>query len=133
MNGRTTFELELGYRESLLLILDEEGKFEADYKKEKRYIEAEFTLDSDDKELFVKTYKATVNVGEKDNLWIKVKADEMAECFVNGSFAGVSFWNEHEFEISDFVKEGNNEIILKVTGNASNRFTENTIEYGLKI
>lgn len=133
MNGRTTFELKLGYRESLLLILDEEGKFEADYKKEKCYIEAEFTLDSDDKELFVKTYKATVNVGEKDNLWIKVKADEMAECFVNGSFAGVSFWNEHEFEISDFVKEEDNEIILKVTGNASNRFTENTIEYGLKI
>lgn len=132
VNGKTTFELMLGYRESLLLILDEEGSYEADYKKDKRCIEAGFTLDSDNKELFVKTYKATVNVVEKDNLWIKVKADEMAECFVNGSFAGVSFWNEHEFEISDFVKEGNNEIILKVTGNASNRFTENTIEYGLK-
>ena len=130
---KTAFSLELACRESLLLILDEEGSFEVPVGKAKNYIPVKFTLEADDKENFIKTYKGIVHVCKKgkDNLWIKVKAEEMTECFAGGNFVGVSFWNDHEFEISEFVKEGKNEIILKVTGNAANRFTNNRIEYGL--
>ena len=119
-------------RESLLLILDENGDFPAPEKKEKHYIPIDFTLVNEDSEHFVKTYvgMATIDtLGEER--YLKVNAEEMVECFVNGSFAGVSLWNTHEFNLANHLKLGENTVTLKVTGNAANRFTDHRIEYGL--
>lgn len=132
-DGKTHFNLGLGQRESLLLILDKEGSFDAPLPSKKDYVDVKFELISEDENLFIKTYKGTLdNVSTvENNLFIKVQAEEMVECFVNDSFVGFSLWNDHEFKISDFLKEGSNEIILKVTGNAANRFTDHRIDYGL--
>lgn len=60
-----------------------------------------------------------------------VHGEEMAECWCNGVFAGVSFWNDHRFWIGPWLKKGKNEIVLALTGNAANLFTDADISYGL--
>lgn len=60
-----------------------------------------------------------------------VRGEEMAECFCNGSLAGVSFWNEHQFLIGPWLKKGKNELQLVLTGNAANLFTDADIFHGL--
>lgn len=60
-----------------------------------------------------------------------VRAQEMVECWCNGSFAGVSLWGEHRFEIGGLLKPGRNEIRLVVTGNAANIYEKAGIPFGL--
>lgn len=131
--GRTRFPLLLGARESLLLVLDDTREIDAPPPPEKHYAEVDFTLLTEDEERFVKTYVGTLTVKEGDYRprWIRVEAEEMVECFVNGRFAGFSLWNPHEPELTDLLEAGDNEIILRVTGNAANRFTPHRIAYGL--
>ena len=131
-NGRTAFDLNLGYRESLLLILDETGCFDAPCAGEKKDIQVAFTLTEEDPVNFVKTYQGHLTLDKEDeNLWIRVNAEEMVECFACGRYVGFSLWNPHAFNLSGYVKTGENEIVLKVTGNAANRFTGHRIKYGL--
>ena len=54
------------------------------------------------------------------NEYFTVSGEEMAECWCNGSFAGVSFWNSHRFAVGRLLKPGRNEILLRFTGNAAN-------------
>ena len=132
-SGKTCFELKLGFRESLLLILDDTGAFPAEPAPVRRFADVEFTLVSDDKEKFVKCYRGIwkADVTETEEVWLRVRGEEMVECFVNGNFAGFSLWNPHAFAISRYCVPGENEILLKVTGNAANRFTDHRIPYGL--
>jgi len=132
-DGRTCFDIHLEPRESLLFILDEKGEFPAEPKKTRKYVSADFSLTAHDPSNFVKTYTGMFNMTEPETeeLWIRIRAEEMVECYVNGCFAGVSLWNTHTFRISDYLKQGENKIELQVTGNAANRFTEYKIEYGL--
>ncbi len=57
--------------------------------------------------------------------------EEMVECYCNGRFVDVSLWGEHRFEIGGCLREGENEIILVVTGNAANLYEKADIPFGL--
>lgn len=127
VDNKVHFKLALNRRESVLIMLGQE-----DYptEREKKYAEISFKLISEDK--LVKTYSGEYS-GIQDDLYICVSAEEMVECFVNGSFCGFSLWNRHEFCISPHLTDGINTVELKVTGSAANKFTDSTIEYGLMI
>lgn len=60
-----------------------------------------------------------------------VRGEEMAECVCNGIFAGVSFYGPHTFEIGHLLKEGENEVCLRFTGNAVNLYGEVKVPFGL--
>ena len=71
-----------------------------------------------------------------------VSGEEMVECYCNGTFVDVSFWNPHKFQIGSFLKNGINQIMLVTTGNAANvysmenlanRNTDEVITYGLTL
>lgn len=62
--------------------------------------------------------------------YFTVHGDEMAECWCNGVFAGVIFWNDHCFTVGSFLKNGFNEIRLVLTGNAANIYEHADIYYG---
>ena len=132
-NGKTHFEIDLARRESLLLILDEAGAIDAPKRTERKYVSAAFTLLSEDTENFVKTYTASLHLDAPpaEGTWLQIDAEEMAECYVNGRFAGAGLWSTHEFDLSAHLAQGENEITLKITGNAANRFTAHRIAYGL--
>ena len=55
----------------------------------------------------------------------------MVECWCNDEFAGVSFWNLHQFQVGSFLKKGVNKICLRVTGSAANLYENANIEFGL--
>ena len=88
-------------------------------------------MESENEKEFVKTYRCILPDGKRENLYIKFKAEEMAECFINGVYAGFSLWNDHEFYISPYLKDKGNTVLVKITGSAANRYTDNKIDYGL--
>ncbi len=132
-DNKTHFQLTLNAYESLLLILDSNNDLSIPKMKKKTYLDVKFSLVSEDKKNYVKTYQGALYINKdiKESLWIRVDAEEMVECFVNGCFADVSLWKMHEFDLTDLLKDGENTIIIKVTGNASNRFTDFKTTYGL--
>jgi hypothetical protein len=66
-----------------------------------------------------------------ESAYFTVKGEEMAECYCNGEFADVSFWNEHRLSVGGKLKEGENTIRLVMTGSAANIFEKADIAYGL--
>ena len=71
-----------------------------------------------------------------------VSGEEMVECYCNGTFVDVSFWNPHKFKIGSFLKNGINQIMLVTTGNAANIYsreklansdTDEVVPYGLTL
>ena len=83
------FHLTLKRRESVLLLVDEEGTPCATSEAEREYLSLAFALIEEDAVNFVKTYRATVSTERRENAWISLRAEEsdMVECFVNGHFA----------------------------------------------
>lgn len=61
----------------------------------------------------------------------EVCGDEMAECFCNGQFVGASFWSPHHFDIGEYLKEGENQIEIRMTGNAANVYQDVSIPFGI--
>ena len=132
--ARTALRLRLAAKESKLLICTSEECNELVKRKEAKIINLtdKVTLIDDDTTLYKKTYVAEYTAEEvTGNEVIEVTAEEMVECFCNGKFAGISFWNTHCFECGELLKPGINEIKFIVTGNAANRYTENSIPYGI--
>lgn len=78
-------------------------------------------------------YEYTYNRQSIDNLDVfEVLGEEMAECYCNGHFTGVSFWNPHQFKIASFLKDGENKIEVIMTGNAANIYSNAGVFFGLK-
>ncbi len=132
--GEMSFRLALKRRESVLLLIDEEGTPCETDEPRREYLALDFALVEDDTVNFVKTYRATVTAEPREDLYLCVRAEEgdMVECFVNGRFAGFSLWNDHEFALSPYLCDGENTVELRVTGSAVNRFTEHRLAYGLR-
>ncbi len=125
--------LQLKRRESLLLLLDEEGSFAETLpmEKEKQYLSVSFRLVKHDTALYCKYYEGSYQ-GKGDDLYLALRAEEMTECYVNGKLCGFSLWSPHEFYLSPYLKDGDNRIELRVTGSAANRFGKHQISYGLQ-
>ena len=64
--------------------------------------------------------------------YFTVCGEELAECACNGAFAGVSFYGPHTFRIGHLLKEGENEICLRFTGNAVNLYGDVKVPFGLE-
>lgn len=130
----TTFKLELEGRESVLIISADDDISTLPYKAEANVIDVTDRLEliCDKEDIFEKTYAMNYNVDSPvGNEVLSVTAEEMAECWCNGRFIGVSFYNKHKFECGPFLNAGDNAIKIVVTGNAANRYTENRIPYGI--
>ena len=133
----------------LLLLLDEDEehimeKYRLDFhsvKTEKGAFLGDWTeqfehYDSDaDPHANTAAYRRTYLVPEGEALtgaeYFMVRGEEMAECVCNGTFAGVSFYGPHTFRIGHLLKELENEICLRFTGNAVNLYGDVKVPYGL--
>ncbi len=69
------------------------------------------------------SYVKTFNASSKNSVY-KVKLNKwsgtVAEVFINGESAGIIGWKPYELEISKWIKEGRNEVEVKVTGSLKN-------------
>lgn len=129
---RSRLSFALGRRQTRLLLFLK-NTADLDQPVEPHWLELDFKLvDQTAKEL-KKVYQAAYDARHKSGReWIRVRAEEMVECFVNDQPAGVSFWNPHEIYVGPFLKAGPNTIRLVVTGSAANRYGNRPVPYGLK-
>lgn len=78
-----------------------------------------------------KTYVAEVEYSAEqandDYPLMELDAEEMAELWVNGKFAGVSFWNKHRFDLKGLLHPGSNAFKLVVTGSLANRYGKRAV------
>jgi len=56
---------------------------------------------------------------------------ELAEVWVNGQFAGVKMWKPYTFDIAAWLKQGDNEIRIRVTNSLANRYDGAGLPSGL--
>lgn len=132
------FALNLPSRSSLLLFTCEEADFAALPEQPKPLLlpVPEFTLKKADGIQVKKTYVAEVEYSAEqandDYPLMELDAEEMAELWVNGKFAGVSFWNKHRFDLKGLLHPGSNAFKLVVTGSLANRYGKRAVPYGLQ-
>jgi hypothetical protein len=71
-------------------------------------------------------YTQHFNLNESPETFYGVKLKKwngsLSEVWVNGESAGVIAWAPYELDISSMLREGNNEITVKVTGSLKNTF-----------
>ena len=71
-------------------------------------------------------YTQKFNLQKSENSQYKVRLKmwngSMAEVLVNGSPAGVIAWQPDELDVTPFLKEGENEVVVKVCGSLKNTF-----------
>lgn len=96
----------------------------------------EFTLKKVDGIQVKKTYNAEMECSSEqanaDYPLLEIDAEEMAELWVNGKLAGVSFWNKHRFDLKGLLHPGCNAFKLVVTGSLANRYGKRAVPYGLQ-
>ena len=133
----TYVQLELTPRESTLLF----SCTPDDYQRLPVISEAyqlscpKFVLKYHDCKMAQKVYEANIIISKEELshscITMTIEAEEMAELTVNGKLAGVAFWSPHIFDVSHFLKEGENELKLVITGNMANRYGKKAVFYGL--
>ncbi len=71
-------------------------------------------------------YSQTISIEKTANTSFKVKLNHwngsMAEVWVNGHAAGLIAWKPYELDVTSLLKDGANEIAVKVTGSLKNTF-----------
>ena len=134
-NGdKICFDLELAKHETLLIILDkDETKVPpAPIKNYMGDFSSLFSLQKHDEKEFTKTYACTYVCDEvAGGEYFTVCGEEMAECFVNGHFAGVSFISPHTFHVEHCLKQGDNRLEVVMTGSIANKYGGAKISYGI--
>lgn len=134
INGRTRFLLTLLAGESVLFISTKDQMIQAPTKPQIDRIDitqdAKLILEDikEQKKIYEVSYRTEKVTGRE--VFFE-KAEEMVECYCNGMFAGVSFWNTHSFSCGHLLHKGENTIRLEVTGNIANRYTDRIISYGI--
>ncbi len=136
------FTLQLAPRETVLVVMatDAERGAIAELLREKNFAGENNRFSGDWTDRFVLQEKANnqavyTYTYHADNLTgtesFTVNGEEMAECYCNGTFVDVSFWGPHKFNLGAFLKEGDNELKVVLTGNAANIYCDAEIPYGL--
>lgn len=126
--------LKLAPFETLLIVVSSDVT-EVPVKLDVQYLgdlSQEFQLVSENEADITKTYLATYQAEMSlENAVFEIQGEEMAECYINDEFAGVSFASPHRFSAHSLIKKGVNEIKIILTGNIANRHSDKTIPYGL--
>ena len=118
--------------ETLLLVPDPNGKIPAETVKKSEIQDWSERMELVEKKNNQAVYQAFFeNCGFDQELTVEIHGEEMAECFCNGQFAGVSFWEPHRFQIGPMLKTGENQIQIVFTGNAANLYTDAKIKFGI--
>jgi len=72
------------------------------------------------------SYAQHFNVSPSEQSSYKVRLKNwngsVSEVWVNGEFAGVISWQPDELDVTPWMKEGDNEVVVKITGSLKNTF-----------
>lgn len=144
-----TWKISLQPRETVLVMLDTEGRLAGLLAAEEDVVEecsriggrclkernlGDFTErfnlveKRDNRAVYTLNYMAESVTGTE---YFTVQAEEMVECYCNGEMADVAFWAPYRIRVGSLLEEGKNELELVVTGNAANVYCDAEIPFGL--
>lgn len=64
-----------------------------------------------------------VHISKKQRAYLQFSTIEsLAEVFVNGQYAGVVWTKPYQIDVTDFIRKGNNKVVVKVYNTWGNRF-----------
>jgi len=127
-----SFELKLRPFETLLIGFSNE---KIDFPPLEEYFELgnitnKFIYETESTEDLTKTYVCKYDLsGINKPVTFEVTGEEMAECYLDGKFVGVSFASPHKFDIDSVSNL--HEIKIIMTGNLANKYSDSKIDYGL--
>ncbi len=128
-------EIILKRRESILLFSCNTEEYDAlDMPMPKILLKPSFKLIKEDKTDYKKMYFASIETTSEminKEIVLEIDGEDMAELSVNGVMLPVSFWSPHSFILNDVLQEGNNELILTMTGSLANRYGY-PVAYGIE-
>ncbi len=75
------------------------------------------------------TFRVTPEQGFR-KVTLTLNTDDAAKIYVNGEYAGQKLWLADETDITDFLKDGENEIEVRVTSTRANQFACSIGMYG---
>ncbi|MCM1302504.1 MAG: hypothetical protein NC305_14185 [Lachnospiraceae bacterium] len=145
--GKTVFELCLAPRETVLVLPEEaaESTFtggqadvevrmrtEMPAESRERYVDwtSRFALtEKKGNEAVYTCHCKAADLGDTTGFF--VKGSEMIECYCNGRFVDVSFWEKHCFDLAGCLTGEDNEIRLVCTGSAANIYENASIPFGI--
>ena len=127
------YHVQLAPLQMQLLILDETCEIplkEIAQKLDMGDRTGDFTLLSreNNRAEYVWKYDTDVVNGNEE---FSILGEEMAECWCNGAFAGMSLYAPHRFTIRPYLHVGENEIKVVFTGSAANVYADAGIPYGI--
>lgn len=127
------YHVQLAPLQMQLLILDETCEIplkEIAQKLDMGDRTGDFTLLSKENNRAEYVWKYDTNA-VNGNEEFSICGEEMAECWCNGAFAGMSLYAPHRFMIGPYLHEGENEIKVVFTGSAANVYADAGITYGI--
>ena len=127
------YHVQLAPLQMQLLILDETCEIplkEIAQKLDMGDRTGDFTLLSKENNRAEYVWKYDTNA-VNGNEEFSICGEEMAECWCNGAFAGMSLYAPHRFMIGPYLHEGENEIKVVFTGSAANVYADAGIPYGI--
>ena len=127
------YHVQLAPLQMQLLILDETCEIplkEIAQKLDMGDRTGDFTLLSKENNRAEYVWKYDTNA-VNGNEEFSICGEEMAECWCNGAFAGMSLYAPHRFMIEPYLHEGENEIKVVFTGSAANVYADAGIPYGI--
>lgn len=127
------YHVQLAPLQMQLLILDETCEIplkEIAQKLDMGDRTGDFTLLSKENNQAEYVWKYDTNA-VNGNEEFSICGEEMAECWCNGAFAGMSLYAPHRFMIGPYLHEGENEIKVVFTGSAANVYADAGIPYGI--
>ena len=127
------YHVQLAPLQMQLLILDETCEIplkEIAQKLDMGDRTGDFTLLSKENNRAEYVWKYDTNA-VNGNEEFSICGEEMAECWCNGAFAGMSLYAPHRFMIGPYLHEEENEIKVVFTGSAANVYADAGIPYGI--
>lgn len=72
------------------------------------------------------------NINDKERVMLDLgEVHEICEIYVNGAMAGVGLWAPYKFDITSYIKTGENKVEVKVTNTLSNKIEKTSFKSGL--
>ena len=131
-NGETLFSLTMEKNESVLLIVDKKCESIPVYAEERNYLDIAPKLVKTDKKKYIKTYTTTVDGALiKENTYLRLRANDVVEWWINGKLAKVTFWNPHVLLAPMHLRQGENVVTVRVIGSVANKYGNLQVPYGL--
>ena len=115
-----------------MLIIDKKCESIPVYAEKRNYLDIAPKLVKTDKKKYIKTYTTIVDGAQiQESTYLRLRANEVVEWWINGKLAKVTFWNPHVLLAPMHLRQGENVVTVRVIGSVANKYGNLQVPYGI--